>query len=67
MTKANTQSCNRFDFSIIFTIKNIIGGWPDKFQEMFLKALKLPIFEKVMFCVEKGFVFSISSSVRGFS
>ena len=42
-------------------------GWPDKFQEMFLKALKLPIFEKVMFCVEKDFVFSISSSVRGFS
>ena len=25
MTKANTQSCNEFDSSMIFTIKNIIS------------------------------------------
>ena len=32
LTKANTQSCNKFDSSMIFTIKNVIEGWPDKFQ-----------------------------------
>ena len=32
LTKANTQSRNKFDSSMIFTIKNVIEGWPDKFQ-----------------------------------
>ena len=36
MTKTNMQSCNKFDFSMIFTIKNVIGGWPDKFQILLL-------------------------------
>ena len=34
MTKFNTQSCNKFDSSMIFTIKNIIEGWPDNFQDI---------------------------------
>ena len=40
MTKANTQFCNDFDSSMIFTIKNIIGGWPDKFQDIIFKSTK---------------------------
>ena len=44
MTKTNTQSCNEFVCPMIFTIKNTILGWPDKFQEIFLKTLKLPTF-----------------------
>ena len=34
ITKANTQSCNEFDSSMVFTIKNTIEGWPDKFQDI---------------------------------
>ena len=34
MTKANTQFCNKFDSSMIFTFKNTVGGWPDKFQDI---------------------------------
>ena len=87
MTKANTQSCNKFNSFMIFTFENIIWGWPDKIQVLFFKALKLPtfrmlrsrlfhsitaegkkrIYEKVMFYFEKGYVFSISSGVRGLS
>ena len=44
MTKANTQSCDNFDFPMIFTIKNTTGGWSDKFRILFLKVLKLPTF-----------------------
>ena len=47
MTKANTQACNKFHSPVIFTIKNIIGGWSDKFQDfriLCLKALMLPRF-----------------------
>ena len=40
MTKANTQSCNEFDSSMIFTIKNTIGDWPDKFQSIASKSTK---------------------------
>ena len=40
MTKANTQSCNEFDSSMIFTIKNTIGDWPDKFQNIASKSTK---------------------------
>ena len=40
MTKANTQSCNEFDSSMIFTIKNTIGDWPDKFQNIVSKSTK---------------------------
>ena len=82
MTKANMQFCNKVDSSMIFTIKNMIGGWPDKFQDIVFKITKASdissvmvkvaplekrIFEKVMFCFEKGYVFSISSGVRGLS
>ena len=84
MTKVNTQSCNKFDPSMVFTNKNIFGGWPDIFQGIIFKStmasdisnvmLKLVlldnswwkkiIFEEVMFCFEKEYVFSISSGVR---
>ena len=37
VTKANTQSCNKFDSSVIFTIKNTFGGRPDKFQDIIFK------------------------------
>ena len=37
MTKVNAQSCNKFDSSMIFTIKNTFGGRPDKFQNIFKK------------------------------
>ena len=40
MTKANRQSCNEFDSSMIFTIKNTIGDWPDKFQNIVSKSTK---------------------------
>ena len=40
----NTQSYNKFDSSIIFTIKNINGGWPDKFQDIAFKSAKTPTF-----------------------
>ena len=83
IAKASTQSCNEFDSSTIFTIKSIIGGWPDKFQDIVFKNTKASnfsnvlvknvplhykwgkkrIFEKIMFCFEKGYVFSISSGV----
>ena len=32
------QSYNKFDSSMIFTIKNIIGGWPNKFQDIVFKS-----------------------------
>ena len=38
MTKANTQSCNKFNSSVIFTFKNIIWGWPDKVQDIVFKS-----------------------------
>ena len=38
MTKTNMQSYNKFDSSMIFTIKNIIGGWPNKFQDIVFKS-----------------------------
>ena len=40
MTKTNMQSYNKFDSSMIFTIKNIIGGWPNKFQDIVFKSTK---------------------------
>ena len=40
MTKANTQFCDNFDSSMIFTIKSIIEGWPDKFQDIVFKSTK---------------------------
>ena len=40
MTKANTQSCNKFNSSMIFTFKNIIWGWPDKIQDIVFKSTK---------------------------
>ena len=40
MTKANTQSCKKFNFSIIFTIKNTIGSWLEKFQDIIFKSTK---------------------------
>ena len=40
MTKANTQSCNKFNSSMIFTFKNIIWGWPDKIQYTIFKSIK---------------------------
>ena len=52
MTKANTQACNKFHSPVIFTIKNIIGGWSDKFQDfriLCLKALMLPRFHFFFF------------------
>ena len=65
---------------MIFTIKNIIWGWPDKIQDIAFKSIKASdisnvkvkivplhnswgkkrIFKKVMFCFEKGYVFTIS-------
>ena len=47
MTPANTQSCNQFDSSMIFTIKNIVGGWPDKFQDIVFKSTKASDFSIV--------------------
>ena len=43
MTKANKQSCNRFDSSIIFTIKNMRVGLID-LRILFLKAIKILTF-----------------------
>ena len=85
MNNANTQSCNKFDSSMIFIIKNIIGGWPDKFQDTVFKSTKASnisnvmvkivplgnswgkkrIFEKVMFCFEKGVCFKYFSWRKG--
>ena len=48
MTKANTQSCNKFDSSMIFTIKIIIGGWPDKSQDIVCKGTKASGISNVM-------------------
>ena len=44
MTKANKQSCNEFDSSISFTIKNTIGVGLINFRIFFLKELKRPNF-----------------------
>ena len=72
---------------MISTIKDIIGGWRDIFQDIVFKSTKASdisnvmvkvvppdnswgkkrIFEKVMFCFEKGYAFSISIGVRGLS
>ena len=49
MTKANTQSCNKFNFSIIFTIKNTIGSSPEKFQDIIFKSTKASDILNVMF------------------
>ena len=48
MTKANTQSCNKFDSSMIFSIKIIIGGWPDKSQDIVFKGTKASGISNVM-------------------
>ena len=48
MTKANTQSCNKFDSSMISTIKIIIGGWPDKSQDIVFKGTKASGISNVM-------------------
>ena len=40
MTNANTQSSDKFDSSMIFTIKNIIGGWLDTFQDIAFESTK---------------------------
>ena len=48
MTKANTQSPNKFVSSIIFTIKNIIGDWPDKFKNIVFKSTKTSDISNVM-------------------
>ena len=40
ITKANRQSWNKFDSSMIFTIKIIIGGWPNKIQDIVFKSTK---------------------------
>ena len=40
MTKANTQSCNKFDSSATFTIKNIVRGWPGRFWDIVFKSTK---------------------------
>ena len=45
MAKANTQFCNKFHSPKIFTIKNIIWGWPDKIQDIVFKSTKVPIFQ----------------------
>ena len=48
MTRVNTQSCEKFDSSTIFTIKNIIGGWPEKFQDILFKSTKTSDISNVM-------------------
>ena len=48
MTRVNTQSCEKFDSSTIFTIKNIIGGWPEKFQDIVFKSTKTSDISNVM-------------------
>ena len=48
VTKINKQTCNKFDFSMIFTIKNTIGGWPDKFQDIIFKSTKASDISNVM-------------------
>ena len=48
VTKTNTLSCNKFDSSMISTIKDIIGGWPDKFQDIVFKNTKASDISTVM-------------------
>ena len=48
MAKANTQSCNKFDSSMIFKIKSIIGGRPYKFQNVVFKSTKASDISNVM-------------------
>ena len=48
MAKANTQSCNKFDSSLIFKIKSIIGGRPYKFQNVVFKSTKASDISNVM-------------------
>ena len=48
MTQANTQSCNEFDFSGIFTIKNTIEGQTNPFQDIAFKNTKASNFSNVM-------------------
>ena len=48
MTNANTQFSNKFDSSISFTIKNTIGGWSDKFQDIVFKNTKASNFSNDM-------------------
>ena len=48
MTKANTQSRNKFVSSTTFTIKNIIGDWPDKFKNIVFKSTKTSDISNVM-------------------
>ena len=40
MAQANKHSCNEFDFSMIFTIKNTGEGWSDEFQDIIYKNTK---------------------------
>ena len=44
----NMQSCNQFHSSMIFTIKNTIGGWPDKFQDIIFKSTRASDISSVM-------------------
>ena len=44
MTKADTQSCNELESSMIFTIKITIGGWFDKVQNIVFKNTKASYF-----------------------
>ena len=72
ISNVNMHVCNEFDSCIIRRIKNIIGSWPDKntkasnFSNVMVKAV---LFDnrlgKKTFRFKKGYVFSISSSVRG--
>ena len=40
MTKANTESCNKLNSSLIFRFKNIIWGWRLKIQDIVFKSTK---------------------------
>ena len=44
MTMADTQSCNEFESSMIFTIKVTTGGWFDKVQDIVFKNTKASYF-----------------------
>ena len=48
MTKANSQSCNEFDSSMILPIKNTMGVWPDKIQDTVFKNTKASEFCNVV-------------------
>ena len=41
-------SCNEFEFSVIFTIINTIGAWPDEFQDIVFQNTKASDFSNVM-------------------